>query len=82
MRSVPPAGRAFSPLDEELGLLPGALTPTLVEHLVHLATWMPFTPAARMMKQLLRVTVSEATVRRHTEQAGARPESWTTPAPG
>lgn len=71
MPSVPPAGRAFSPLDEELALLPGGLTPTLLEHLVHLATWLPFTPAARMVERLLHVAVSEATVRRHTEQAGS-----------
>jgi hypothetical protein len=71
MRCAPPAVRGFSPLDEELGLLPGGLTPTLVEHLVHLATWMPFVPAGRMMQRLLRVDVSEATVRRQTEQAGA-----------
>ncbi len=48
MRCAPPVVRGFSPLDEELALLPGGLTPTVVEHLVHLATWMPFTPAARL----------------------------------
>jgi hypothetical protein len=71
MRSAPLAGRDFSPLDEELALLPGGLTPTLVEQSVHLATWMPFAPAGRMVQRLLHVAVSEATVRRHTEQAGA-----------
>ena len=35
------AGRGFSPLDEELGLLPGELTPCGHESLVRLAGWMP-----------------------------------------
>ena len=71
MGSVLHVAKGFSPLDEELALLPGGLTPSLAEHLVHLAAWMPFAPAARMLKRLLRVEVSEATVRRRTEQAGA-----------
>jgi hypothetical protein len=68
-------GSGFFPLDEELGLLPGSLTPTQHEHLVHLATWMPFAPAAEMLDDLLDVQVSEATVRRVTEQAGAQYEA-------
>src|SRR5207237_1002855 len=36
MRAVRPAGPVFFPLDEELELLPGDLTPSLVEHLVPL----------------------------------------------
>jgi hypothetical protein len=63
--------RGFFPLDEELGLLPGGLPPTLLEHVVHLGTWMPFRRAAQLAERLLGVTVSEATVRRQTEQAGA-----------
>jgi hypothetical protein len=43
----------------------------LVEELVHLATWMPFTPAAKHLKRSTRVDLSEPTVRRHTEAAGA-----------
>jgi hypothetical protein len=61
----------FSPLDEELGLVPGALTPRLHEHLVRLGTWLPFRPAARMLAVFTGVTVSEATARRQTEGAGA-----------
>lgn len=61
----------FFPLDEELGLLPGGLTPTQQEHLVHLATVMPFGQAGKMLESLLGVQVSEATIRRMTEQAGA-----------
>ena len=64
----------FFPLDEELGLLPGSLTPTQHEHLVHLATWMPFAQAGKMLGDLLGVQVSEATVRRMTERAGAQYE--------
>ncbi len=63
--------RGFSPLDEELGLLPGNLTPSLVEDLVRLGTWMPFGEAAKLMGHFRRVDVSEATVRRATEQSGA-----------
>ncbi len=40
MPSAPPVVRGFFPLDEELSLLPGPLTPRLVEDLVHLGTWM------------------------------------------
>ena len=42
MRPARPVGRAFSPLDEELGLLPGRFTPSLQESAVRLGTWLPF----------------------------------------
>jgi hypothetical protein len=71
VRSVEPG---FFPLDEELALMPGSLAPSLQEHLVHLATWMPFRRAAQMLDCLLGVQVSEATMRRQTEAAGARSE--------
>jgi len=63
-------GWVFFPLDEQLALVPGSLTPTQEEHLVRLATWMPFACAGQMLQALTGVQVSEATVRRHTEQAG------------
>jgi hypothetical protein len=63
--------RGFSPLDEELALLPGELTPSLVESLVRLGAWLPFTPAATLLGHFSQVAVSEATARRRTEQAGA-----------
>jgi hypothetical protein len=63
--------RRFFPLDEELALLPGALTPSLQEDVVHLSTWMPFARAASELRRMRRVTVSEATVRGRTEAAGA-----------
>lgn len=72
MAPVPPVGRGFFPLDEELALPPGtSLTPRQQEHLVHLSSWMPFERAAKMLQCLLGVQVSEATTRRQTEQAGA-----------
>lgn len=63
--------RAFSPLDEELGLLPGPWTPTLHEEIVRLATWMPFGKALKLTAVFRHVAVSEPTVRRLTETAGA-----------
>ena len=64
-------GRAFFPLDEELGLLGGGLTPRGEETLVRLATWMPFEQAREMLQELVGVQVSKATARRATLQAGA-----------
>jgi hypothetical protein len=70
MVSVRTAGRAFSPLDEELDLLPGTLTPRLQEQLAHLGTWMPFGPAAKMFARFTGVAVSPAMARRLTEVLG------------
>src|SRR5689334_851440 len=67
VRCVAPA---FFPLDEQLALVCGSLTPSQEEALVRLASWMPFRRAAQMLEALLGVQVSEATVRRHTEQVG------------
>ena len=48
MVSAPPAWQGFSPLDDELGLLPGQLTPRLQEGLVRLSTHIPsFAKAAK-----------------------------------
>ena len=52
-------------------MLPGQLTPLLAEGLVRLGTWMPFARAAGEMQYFFHVAVSEATLRRATEQAGA-----------
>ena len=71
MRSVPPAGRAFFPLDEELALAPGYLTPYVHERVVRLATWMSFVRAGREAAHFTGVTVGGTTVRRLTERAGA-----------
>lgn len=71
MRPAPRAARGFFPLDEELALLPGERTPSRVEGLARLSTGMPFSPAAQMLGHFTRVSVSEPTARRRTEQAGA-----------
>ena len=61
----------FFPLDEELQLLPGHLTPSVQEGLVHLSTWMPFARAVKELRFFTHVTTTEPTVRRATEAAGA-----------
>ena len=64
-------GPGFSPLDEELGLLPGALTPPLQAHLSRLGCRHSFADAADELRQLKGVSVSAATARRRTEADGA-----------
>ena len=49
MEFVPTAKLGFSPLDDELELLPGSLTPSLQESLVRLGAWIPFEPAGRLL---------------------------------
>jgi hypothetical protein len=64
-------GRAFFPLDDELELLPGMLTPSLQEDLVHLGAWMPFDKAAQQLRRFRQSDVSRPTAERVTEAAGA-----------
>lgn len=67
-----PAALGFSPLDEELGLLPGSLTPRLQEALVRLSTHIPsFAKAARELAFFSGTQVHADTARRRTEAAGA-----------
>ena len=62
----------FFPLDEELALLPGALTPRLQEALVRLSTQQPsFAKAATELAFFTGATVHSDTARRRTEAAGA-----------
>jgi len=71
---MPPARNVeqdFFPLDEELALLPGSLTPSLQETVVRLGTRMPFGNVVQELTFLKQVTTTEATVRRYTETAGA-----------
>ena len=76
MGSVRSAKTGFFPLDEELALLPGSLTPHAQECLVRLGTWIPsFGRAAELLGACLGVMVSEATMRRQTEGAGAAYEA-------
>lgn len=63
--------RAFSPLDEELELLAGSITPTLHEWVVRLGAWMPFPEVVKIIEAICQATISEASIRRKTEAAGA-----------
>jgi hypothetical protein len=72
MAPVPNVVGGIFPLDEELGLLPGRLTPRVCESLVRLGTWIPsFAQAARELAWFTGVTISRETARTLTEQAGA-----------
>jgi hypothetical protein len=63
-------GEAFFPLDEELGLLGGGLTPRGEESLARLSTWMPFEQARELLQDLVGMRVSKATARRVTLATG------------
>src|SRR3989442_14282979 len=63
-------GSAFFPLDEQLGLLSGGLTPRGEETLVRLSTWMPYESARELLEDLLGMRVSKATARRATLATG------------
>jgi len=71
MRCARAVRRGFFPLDEELQLLAGHYTPTLYEGMTRLSTWMPFARAVKEVGYFLHTHVTEATVRRQTEAAGA-----------
>jgi hypothetical protein len=64
-------GKAFFPLDEDLALLPGQLTPHAHACLVRFGAWMPFEKASQELGFVLKVEVSEPTARRCAEAAGA-----------
>jgi hypothetical protein len=69
---APPAKVGFSPLDEELGLLSGRLTPRLQEALTRLSTWIPsFDKAASEFEWFTKVGLNRTTAMRMTETAGA-----------
>src|SRR5437764_15153266 len=71
MRCAPPAGRGFSPLDEELALRPGRYSPYLQQCVVRLGTWLPFEQVPEALAWFTRVSASRETARRLTERAGA-----------
>ncbi|MDF1513187.1 MAG: ISKra4 family transposase [Anaerolineae bacterium] len=77
---APTVTRGFSPLDEELGLLPGHLTPTLQQHTTRLSAWIPFPKAGVILKDILDVEISPATARRCTEHHGKMYEEVETAA--
>lgn len=61
----------FFPLDEELELLPGKLTPKGYEQLVRVSSWMPFRRAVEMFGEFTGIKVSKIVSQRSTEKAGA-----------
>jgi hypothetical protein len=67
----PACGEACFPLDEELGLLPGLLTPSVLQSITRLGTWMPFARARKELDFFTHVDISEPTLRRHVQAAGA-----------
>lgn len=72
--TCPSCRESFSPLNEELALLPGTLAPRQQSHLVQLGSWMPFRHASRVLEELLGVYVSPETARRLCEEVGKRVE--------
>lgn len=63
--------KGFFPLDEELELLPGVLTPHGHECLVRLASWAPFQKAAEMLADFMGIEVSRIVSQGYAEEAGA-----------
>jgi len=61
----------FSPLDEELELLAGKLTPRGHEQLVRLSSYMPFEQAVELFEDFTGIDVSKDVGQRYTEEAGA-----------
>jgi hypothetical protein len=70
MGFVQSADKGFFPLDEELELLPGILTPFGHECLVRMASWMPFEEAAKLFEAFMQIEVSKSVSQRYTEEAG------------
>jgi hypothetical protein len=62
---------AFSPLDKELELLAGKLTPRGHEQLVRLSSYMPFEQAVELFEDFMGIHVSKDVGQRYTEEAGA-----------
>ena len=54
-----------------MALLPGAVAPSLVADAVRLGTWVPFARIPALLHGFVRTWLSEPTVRRLTEAAGA-----------
>jgi hypothetical protein len=61
----------FSPLDEELELVAGKLTPRGHEQLVRLSSYMPFYQAVELFEDFMGIHVSKDVGQRYTEEAGA-----------
>ena len=70
MEFVQSVDKGFFPLDRELELLPGILTPYGYECLVRLASWMPFEKAVELFEAFMEIRISKSLGRRYTEAAG------------
>lgn len=75
MEPAPPVEVGFFPLDEELALEAGQLTPRLHDWLVRLGVWMPFGQATRLLAAFSGVSVGKESARRLTEAAGVAYEA-------
>ena len=71
MACVRPAGWGFSPLNRELELLPGKLTPQGHEQLVRLSGWIPFERAVEVFADFTGMQVTKIMAMNSTETAGA-----------
>jgi hypothetical protein len=77
MEPVRSVEAVFFPLDLELELSSSGLTPQCHQGLVLLGTLVPsFAQAAKHLETLLRVKVSQSSVRRLTEEAGSCLQQW------
>lgn len=68
---VRPAGSSFFPLDEELELAPGRLSPGVQQAVVRLGAALPFGQVPAILALLAGISVTGSLVRRYTERAGA-----------
>lgn len=64
-------GRVFSPLDEELGLLAGKVSPALAANVARLGASLPFAQVKRLLASLSGVQLSVSTIRRVAVELGA-----------
>lgn len=70
MEYVPNVSMGFFPLDAELELQPGKLTPKGRERLVRLSGWMPFRQATTLFADFTGIGLSKIVSQRGTEMAG------------
>lgn len=75
MPPAAPAEQVFSPLDEELELVPGRLSPALAEAVALLGATVPYAQAQALLDRLAGARLSVATVRRHTMALGTQLEA-------
>lgn len=76
MQAVLNAGSVFSPLDEELGLLPGRYTPRLQESMVRLGGELPYRQVQEELAYFCHTPVGEKTVRDKTMETGRAWEAY------